>query len=140
MNSRTRLVIIAAVALVAAALIYTQKPPHMASRGSGAAMVAVTVPALTPEEKAGEAAYNTYCAACHGQNAAGQDGVAPPFINPIYRPAHHSDQAFLLAAQNGARAHHWKFGDMPPVDGVTAEDVRKIVTYVRALQRANGVE
>ncbi len=47
--------------------------------------------------------------------------------------------AFYLAAQNGVRAHHWKFGDMPPQDGLTKADVAGIVTYVRELQRTNGI-
>jgi hypothetical protein len=38
------------------------------------------------------------------------------------------------------RAHHWRFGNMPPVDGVNRAEVEKIVAYVRALQRANGIE
>ena len=48
--------------------------------------------------------------------------------------------AFVLAAQNGARAHHWNFGNMPAVEGVTQGDVLNIVAYVRALQRENGIE
>ncbi|MGR3582900.1 MAG: c-type cytochrome, partial [Pseudooceanicola nanhaiensis] len=44
------------------------------------------------------------------------------------------------AVQNGVRAHHWKFGDMPPQTGLTPSDVANIVAYVRELQRANGIE
>lgn len=106
----------------------------------GAPIVAVTVPELGPTERAGEVAYNAKCASCHGADAAGRDGVAPPLVHRIYEPGHHGDQAFLVAAQLGARAHHWPFGDMPPVEGVTREDVGMIVSYVRALQRANGIE
>jgi hypothetical protein len=47
--------------------------------------------------------------------------------------------AFVMAAQNGVRAHHWKFGDMPPVEGVTNADILNVVAYVRALQRENGI-
>ncbi len=60
---------------------------------------------------------------------------APPLVHKIYEPGHHADGAFLLAVSRGVRAHHWPFGDMPPVDGVSQEDVQKIVAYVRALQR-----
>ncbi|HBM41471.1 MAG TPA: cytochrome C, partial [Sulfitobacter sp.] len=49
------------------------------------------------------------------------------------------DAAFLLAAKQGVRAHHWKFGNMPPVEGVTPGDVKMVVAYVRELQRANGI-
>jgi hypothetical protein len=47
--------------------------------------------------------------------------------------------AFVLAAKNGVAAHHWPFGNMPAVEGVTDADVLNIVTYVRALQRENGI-
>ena len=52
---------------------------------------------------------------------------------------HHGDMSFVIAAQNGVRAHHWKFGNMPAVKGVTQADVLNIVAYVRALQRENGI-
>jgi len=66
-------------------------------------------------------------------------GVAPPLVHKIYEPNHHGDMAFLMAARNGVRAHHWKFGNMPPVEGITDAEVITIVAYVRALQRANGI-
>jgi len=104
-----------------------------------APLVSVTVPVLGGAAKIGETAFNAKCASCHGANAAGQDGVAPPLVHKIYEPSHHCDGAFLMAAQNGVRAHHWPFGDMPPVEGVTQGDVKNIVAYVRALQRENGI-
>jgi len=104
------------------------------------AMVSVSLPVqLSDQEQMGNRAYDAVCAACHGVNAQGQEGVAPPLVLRIYEPNHHSDMAFVLAAQNGVRAHHWKFGDMPPVEGVTKADVLNIVVYVRALQRENGI-
>jgi hypothetical protein len=48
--------------------------------------------------------------------------------------------SFYLAVQNGVRAHHWRFGDMPAQTGLTRADVAGIVAYVRELQRANGIE
>ncbi len=106
----------------------------------GPPLVAAVVPEFGADERVGEAAYNARCASCHGVNAAGQDGIAPPLVHRIYEPGHHGDQAFLVAAQLGVRAHHWRFGDMPPVDGIAETEVASIVTYVRALQRANGIE
>lgn len=104
------------------------------------AMVAVSLPAqLTEQEQMGNRAYDAACAACHGTNAQGQEGVAPPLVHRIYEPSHHGDMAFVMAAQNGVRAHHWKFGDMPPVEGVTNADILNVVAYVRALQRENGI-
>lgn len=107
--------------------------------GTGAALVQVKVPPLTGEAKAGEALFNGKCASCHGANAAGQDGVAPPLVHIIYEPNHHGDASFQRAARDGVRAHHWRFGDMPPVEGIATSEVDKIVAYVRTLQRANGI-
>ncbi|POF34291.1 c-type cytochrome [Roseibium marinum] len=106
---------------------------------NGAALVAVTVPALNAETRAGEALFAKNCAVCHGDNAAGRDGFGPPLVHRIYEPGHHGDGAFHLAAARGVRAHHWPFGDMLPVENVRQRDLERIVAYVRALQRANGI-
>ena len=112
----------------------TETPP------AGAAMVEVALPeALSENAQIGKAAFEAKCAVCHGTNAAGQDGVAPPLVHKIYEPSHHGDGSFLVAVRNGVRAHHWRFGNMPPVDGLTEGDVKMIVAYVRELQRANGI-
>ena len=107
---------------------------------TGPAMVNVLVPeTLSTNAQFGKLAFEAKCAVCHGANAAGQDGVAPPLVHKIYEPSHHGDASFLLAARNGVRAHHWRFGSMPPVEGVSDDDIRMIVAYVRELQRANGI-
>ena len=107
---------------------------------SGAPIVEVSLPAeLSDQAQMGKRAYEAKCAECHGKNAAGQNGVAPPLVHKIYEPNHHSDMAFVMAAKNGVRAHHWKFGNMPPVEGLTDGDVKLIARYVRELQRENGI-
>lgn len=140
---------ILAVAIIAAAGWYwtqgraTQDPvvAVAAEASAGASMVDVTLPtAFSAQANQGETYYNAVCAACHGANAAGQDGVAPPFVHAIYEPSHHGDMAFVLAARNGVRAHHWKFGDMPPVEQpLTDSELGAIITYVREMQQANGI-
>ena len=119
------------------------KPQEGAKQGGnteGAAMVEVALPAsFTAREQMGETAFNAKCAACHGINGAGRDGIAPPLIHKIYEPGHHGDMSFQLAAMNGERAHHWPFGNMPPVEGITRSDITNITAYVRAIQRANGI-
>ena len=132
-----RRVILVIVALVVAGAIGWRYLPRTGPE-SGPPMADVTVPELSAEAKAGEAAFNDYCASCHGLNAAGQRGVAPPLVHIIYEPNHHGDQAFVRAIMLGVPAHHWQFGDMPPVEGIDAGEVRQIITYVRALQQANG--
>jgi len=106
---------------------------------AGAAMVSVTVPELSGPALEGEALFQENCATCHGDNAAGREGIGPPLIHKIYEPGHHGDGAFYLAVQQGVRAHHWPFGNMPPVEDVTQKDVESIIAYVRKLQRANGI-
>jgi len=93
-----------------------------------------------PEEYArGEAAFHQYCAACHGKAAVGTDH-GPSFINRIYEPNHHGDPSFFLAPRRGVRAHHWDFGDMPKIDGVSDNDLKQIVGYIRWLQRKAGIQ
>jgi len=126
------------------ALIYTsygkpQAAPASVEAPKGRAIVEVTVPELQGKSELGQVAYVTKCASCHGENAVGQVGVAPPLVHKIYEPSHHGDAAFLMAARNGVRSHHWQFGNMPPVEGITDAEVGTIIAYVRALQRANGI-
>lgn len=130
--------IIGAVLIAVVVAIYMIQSPSSPTPG-GPIVASVIVPNLSEAEKQGEALFNANCASCHGANGAGQEGVAPPFVHRIYQPGHHGDGAFFSAAQIGVRAHHWSFGDMPPVEGVTQQDVGQIVTYIRALQRANGI-
>jgi mono/diheme cytochrome c family protein len=94
---------------------------------------------LSQNAQIGQLAFEAKCAACHGVNAAGKDRIAPPLIHIIYEPNHHGAEAFQRAAAEGVRGHHWPFGNMPPVEGVTRGDVAMIIAYIRELQRANGI-
>lgn len=137
--------IIGFVALGLGIILYNNYLPQAqdsvqpASGGQGAVIVSVEVPELSDRAKQGKLAFDANCASCHGANAAGQDGVAPPLVHIIYEPNHHGDASFLLAAKNGVRAHHWPFGDMSPVPDITEDSIALVVTYVRELQRANGI-
>lgn len=129
-------------ALAAAAIVgvvaWTQwfggEPAH-----SDGAAVTITIPTLSAEAQAGQALFEENCMACHGPHATGSD-QGPPLVHLIYEPNHHADISFVLAVRNGVRAHHWPFGNMAPVDGISDEDTLKIIRYVRELQRANGIE
>jgi cytochrome c len=95
--------------------------------------------AKTPEEFAkAETAFNRYCAVCHGNAGKGTDR-GPTFIHRIYEPNHHGDPSFFLAPRNGVRAHHWNYGDMPKIEGVSDDDLTQIIGYVRWLQRQAGI-
>ena len=99
----------------------------------------IILPTLTSIQVDGKALFDTNCSACHGRNASGSE-QGPPLVHIIYEPNHHGDASFYRAAALGVRAHHWRFGNMPAVEGVTEADVAKIIDYVRALQRANGID
>ena len=101
-------------------------------------VAALIVPDLTSEQEAGRVLFDANCATCHGPNASGSD-QGPPLVHQIDEPSHHGDMAFLLAARQGARAHHWRFGNMPAVGSVSEDEVVQITAYVRSLQRANGI-
>ena len=135
---RTAILLVLAVVLGAAGYLHFGGGGDTA--GTGPPIVSVTVPAtLSARGQLGRKIYEANCASCHGRNAAGQDGVAPPLVHIIYEPGHHGDESFQRAVARGVRAHHWRFGDMPPVEGLTRRDVAAVVAYVRELQRANGI-
>jgi len=89
--------------------------------------------------EAGASLYSANCAECHGSDLRGTD-KGPSHLSAIFEPNHHADGAFVFAVQNGVRAHHWNFGDMPPIDGLSPDDVSAIIAYVRETQRVEGFE
>jgi mono/diheme cytochrome c family protein len=102
---------------------------------AGAQMkVPVPTPGLEVDMVAGKQLYERHCASCHGADLRGTK-EGPSLVHPIYRPSHHSDIAFQLAVKHGSRQHHWNFGDMKPVPGLTADDVAHITAYIRHAQR-----
>ena len=104
------------------------------------ALAEVLLPSsLSQSAQIGKRAFEAKCVAWHGVNAAGQVGVAPPLVHKIYEPSHHGDESFQRAVSLGVRAHHWPFGNMPAIEGLTRGDVVMVAAYIRALQRANGI-
>ena len=103
-------------------------------------LVNVTLPKLlTTQAKQGKEVYVNNCQSCHGVNAAGQAGVAPPLIHKIYEPSHHGDASFYRAIQSGVPSHHWRFGNMSPIKGINNQQVPDLIRYIRELQQANGI-
>ena len=90
---------------------------------------------MTPAARAGKEVYDAMCAACHGRKVEGtHEG---PSLIP-YDRAHHPDGHFVEAIKSGVRQHHWNFGHMAPVDDLTEEEMRNVITYVRELQAFNA--
>lgn len=83
--------------------------------------------------------YAANCASCHGSDLRGTDR-GPSHLSIVYEPNHHGDEAFRSAIRNGAAQHHWDFGDMPPVGGLTDAEIEAVIAFVRAEQEAQGFE
>ena len=127
-----------AVAMATVGCSSAETPTYDTPSDSGSGQPAVVVPALSAMAGDGQQVFNTTCVLCHGVNAAGTN-QGPPLVHKIYEPGHHGDFSFRAAVSSGVPAHHWNFGNMPPVPGVSDEEVEQIICYVRELQRANGV-
>lgn len=95
-------------------------------------------PDFVADSSKGEMLFNANCIKCHGTGARGTN-QGPPLVHEVYRPGHHADLTFHWAVKDGARQHHWQFGDMPPVPNLTPEDVGHIIAFVRAEQRKAGI-
>ncbi len=120
-----RLALLAGLLPLAAAAQGWQAPPKP-SKG------------LMPNAVLGKPLFQANCAQCHGADLKGSD-KGPPLLHRIYEPSHHGDAAFQMAVAQGTKAHHWQFGDMAPVPGLTPDDVAHITAYVRVEQRRVGI-
>jgi hypothetical protein len=103
-----------------------------------AAIEAVRTTPTPPEHGPSEIRYNALCSHCHGVRALGTE-QGPPLVDRVYAPGHHADAAFHLAVREGVRAHHFRFGDMPVVYGLTADELQGVIDYIRWLQRTAGI-
>ncbi len=86
----------------------------------------------------GKSIYTSKCAACHGQGGTGSN-QGPPLVHKIYKPGHHADYSFHRAVTSGVRSHHWSFGNMPAIPGVSPEDTGHIIAYIRQQQHLAGI-
>jgi len=124
-----RIVILVAVAVAAVAGLLTVR------EGAG------PIPQGSPPQAAvidGGAVFSLNCGRCHGEGAIGTD-QGPPLVHRTYEPNHHADASFFLAVRKGVRSHHWPYGDMQPVAGITDDEIFATIAYVRALQREAGI-
>tara|TARA_R110001583_G_scaffold67746_1_gene193509 strand:- start:1099 stop:1491 length:393 start_codon:yes stop_codon:yes gene_type:complete len=93
---------------------------------------------VVADAQLGRSLYSKNCASCHGLMMNGTK-QGPPLNHKIYEPGHHANLAFYRAVKDGVRAHHWKFGDMPPQPQVTPTDAAHIIAYVRVRQERSGI-
>ncbi len=105
--------------------------------GSGATE---TAGGAAPENvEAGSQVYASSCASCHGVDLSGTD-KGPSHLSIVYEPNHHNDDSFRSAIANGAPQHHWGFGNMDPVRGLSDDDVEAVIAFVRSEQQRQGFD
>lgn len=96
------------------------------------------VPAVPFKYALGVKKFQDKCGVCHGQWLEGSK-QGPPLLHPFYKPSHHRDSSFYRAVRKGVRAHHWEFGNMPPVSGLTSKDLDAIIVFIRWYQKEKGL-
>ena len=112
---------------------------YLDNKNSETPIVQTTLPDLDQTFATGRTLYQSNCSSCHGQALGGRKGLGPPFIHGYYKPSHHSDIAFYRAIEIGVVAHHWQFGNMPPVPALSKREAKAIIRYIRAVQQENGI-
>ncbi len=86
----------------------------------------------------GQMLFDNYCSECHGADLRGSES-GPPLLHPYYIPSHYSDSAFYSAVLQGVKAQQWNFGDMKPVMGISEAQIKRIIAFVRYVQKQNGM-
>ena len=114
-------------------------PASVPAAATSTAAPSPTGTAAAPAVPDGAAVYQQYCAECHGVDLRGTD-KGPSQLSIIYEPNHHGDYAYRVAIREGTREHHWWFGDMPPVEGITDLEIEKVISFIRAEQERLGFE
>ena len=125
-------------------MMRTGSADAMGERMKSVALVALTLSLLivslacgSPQPDGGQLFVDN-CSRCHGDAADGTN-MGPPLVHRLYEPGHHPDFSFQSAVKNGVISHHWDFGDMAPVPGLTEDEVIEIIAYIRNLQREGGI-
>jgi len=109
------------------------------ARALAATMDSIAAAGIPERFDEAQGTFEAACSSCHGKYGEGAL-AGPPLVHETYRPAHHADAAFTLAVLRGVRAHHWRYGDMPPVRGVDQQEAEAVTAYVRWLQEQAGIQ
>jgi len=98
------------------------------------------IPELSALAQHGRTIINERCAVCHGVDGTGGSRTGPPILHPMYRDAVFPDFVFKRSVLEGKREKNWRFGPMPPVEGLSDKDVDGVIAFVREVQTATGVQ
>ena len=129
---------VALALLAVAGCVEEDAAPLRAPGTAGAGQPPPAILDVAEAARRGEELFNANCSACHGVGAVGTS-IGPPLTHRFYHPGHHPDFSIRDAVSRGVMQHHWFFGDMAPVPGLSADDVEKVICYVRQKQRAEGL-
>ena len=80
---------------------------------------------------AGQRAFGTYCAACHGEGGGGTPS-GPPLVGPEARDL--TAQQIVDAVREGADTDQWAGSAMPALPAVSDEELADVVAHVRQLR------
>jgi len=120
------ILVVLSISILGSTFIFAQEP------------VKKEPPSVPPQFKIGKLLYGKSCSSCHGVDFKGTE-QGPPFLHRVYLPGHQGDGSFFLAAKRGVRAHHWKFGNMPPVEDINKDMTSAIIKYIRHVQKSAGL-
>ncbi len=85
----------------------------------------------------GRIAFAGECARCHGRLARGTER-GPDLIHPDYGPSTRSDAQFRRAVREGLPTRRG-IGAMPAAPDVSERRLNRMITFLRELQRADGI-
>ena len=92
----------------------------------------VAAPRATPAAEDGAALYKTKCSACHGANGEGKPAMkAPSLVSDEAKKLSDTDLTDMIA--NGGKEK--KAAHAFSKKGVSDEQVKALVTYIRELQK-----
>lgn len=129
MAIRTLAVIMGAVVAPAAVL-----PPPLSTGTSPGNWAPAETRYLSQLGVAGKKIYDANCVQCHGYAANGSRH-GPPLNVRAYWIDNMPNRYFHEAVNGGAHQRLWDYGDMPAVDGLSFNEVERVVRYVREMQR-----
>lgn len=97
----------------------------------------VVVPLTAPQQALfdrGKLIYSTLCAACHQPGGTGMEGLAPPLLDSdwLLGPAERPIKIVLhgVGGPLSVSGRTWTL-EMPPLPGLTDEDIASVLTYLR---------
>ena len=97
-----------------------------------------TEPVSSQSFQQGGIAFIEECAGCHGRLAQGTDR-GPNLIHPDYGPGNRSDAQIRQVVREGVPTRRRDYVDMLPTTNLSEHKLEQMVTYLREIQRMNGI-